>query len=331
MAFTSFIKQTAGWLFPVSLLLVSCSGTDEKKDTLPTDSTAAVQSVSEGPDRTYNYRSQLFKIDPLEFRLNQDDLPFPFNEQFLKENKVKSISMSMHMKEGKFQSASDFKWDVNESGQVVRETRLSGKKVENAIEKFYSNGLLSEMHIANPGEKFETSIKKVKYSYANNRLISVHDIFENGDSVQTDYIYKDGRLSEKRTLGKEGMKGKTMIYYFEGRPVKMEFYKGEGVKNGEKGAIYNYTYTRKGKLLYGDHWYPGISNDTYIFEFDDEDRLVEITYKIFLKKEELKIPGKTKSYRFEYEKGMLKRINYFMQANTFTQSGTFEFTYQYYP
>ncbi|MBC7864188.1 MAG: hypothetical protein IAF38_14520 [Bacteroidia bacterium] len=312
------------------LLFFSCSSDVVVEEKPNFDSLKKKSSVSEGPDRTYQYKPQLFKIDLLEFKLNKDDLPFPFNEKYLKEKRIKTISMTMKMKEGSYNTTGDFVWEINPDGQIVKESKMNGRRIENSVEKNYVKGLLDEVNILNPGDKFQSAIKKVKYQYANNKLMTVYDILENSDTVETNYRYDNARIIEKIISEKKGITGSSYYSYFEGRLSKVEFYNGDTIQDSRKGGIHTYTYTRKGKLLYGDHWYPGISNDSYIFEFDEEDRLKEITYKIFLKKEELKIPGKTKSYRFEYENRELKRINYFMQAKDFSQSGTFEFKYEYY-
>jgi hypothetical protein len=317
------------YLLP-AFVLFACSSHEEKTKSPDIDSLKKISSVSDGPDKRYNYKLQLFKIDPAGFRLNTDDLPFQFDEAFLRQKKIRSVTMTTKMLEGKYQWSSQYKWEINDSGKVVKETRTTGKKTDNSIERIYSHGMLAEVNIQNPGDRFESSIKKIKYQYANNRLMTVYDYLENGDTIITDYKYDGGKVTEKITRGKEGIRGSAYYNYIDGNLVKVEFYNGPKLREGDKKAIYTYTYTRKGKLLYGDHWYPGISNDSYIFEFDDEDQLVEITYKIFLKKEELKIPGKTKSYRFEYDSGELVKINYFMQATDYSHSGTFEFGYEYY-
>ena len=313
-------------IFFVLFFLSSCSGDKKEKD-VSTEDTLKKKDVAE----SFSYASQLFNIEPLEFKLNKDDLPFPFDENFLSNKNVKTVIMRTDLREKDFSTKEEFRWDVNQEGQIIQEQKSTKGKIENTLVRKYSNGLLTEMEIANPGTRYESSIKKVLYVYSDDeRLKTVYDIFENNDTLQTDYRYTDNLLTEKVAKKKGVIKSRTEIQYLNDRPIKIEIFKGSDSNDDKKTAIYSYTYTEKGALLYGDHWYPGVSNDSYIFEFDKEHRLREITYNIFVGEQKTKVPGKTKSYRFEYEGDMLKRINYFMQAPDYNQSGTFDFTYEFY-
>jgi hypothetical protein len=310
----------------LSVLFFSSCSSDKKTEVNENDST----SVKKEDAVIYNYSSQLFRVDPLEFKLNKDDLPFLFDNNYLRGKKIKSIRMEVKINEGKKEINEHYNWLVNEHGQIVAEEKSVSGKIANSIRRKYTNDLLTSVEIANPGSRFETAIKKVDYVYSNGKLITVYDVMENNDTIITQYNYNDRQLITKSaTLNGKFVQGSS-ITYLNGNPIKIELYKAQDGAPEAKAAIYTYTYTKDGKLLYGDHWYPGISNDTYTFEFDSEGRVKEITYNIYLMKEGKKIPGKTKSYRYEYENDLLKRINYFQQAPTFSQNGKFDFTYEYY-
>jgi hypothetical protein len=183
------MKKTIG-IYILSSILLACGSAKEKTKTSSDKDTTKQEVVSDTLPRP-----MMIKVGPSNFKGMMEKVPFGFDENFIRENKIKQIICNEDIvSEGKtISNYSTTSWMFNSEGKLIRylwEDKGNGKVKKDTL--IYKNGVLVEsgltMYLRGP----EPDI--TQYSYSNGQLMKIRsqiteDMFEN-----ITYKYSNGKI-----------------------------------------------------------------------------------------------------------------------------------------